>query len=153
VLIVVLLTAIFVIRIVMGFLMAVLIRVMTAFFLVVLLVFLMARFFMARFLMARFLVVLLMARLGLLAVGLLVMLGLTLIFFLNPLRGVPLLSEALIVIALGSKQLLEVRLAICDTVHGGVVSKRKDNLAMSATQTSLVEELLLFFVFNDNLLC
>jgi hypothetical protein len=58
------------------------------------------------------------------------------------------LAKALIVVTLGGKELLEMRLAIENTLHGSVVSKGECTFAVRALQTTLVESLLVFFVFH-----
>lgn len=69
-----------------------------------------------------------------------------------PLSSGLLFPETLIVVALGSKQLLEVRLAVHHTLHGSVVSEGHDHIAVAALQARLVEHLLALFLLNDGLL-
>lgn len=71
----------------------------------------------------------------------------------RPVLGVLILAKALIIVALGGEKLFEVGLAIENTLHGSVVSKSEVAFAVRALQTSLVESLLILFVFHHDFLC
>jgi hypothetical protein len=66
-------------------------------------------------------------------------------------RGL-LFSEALIIVTLGGKQLLEVRLAIHHPLHGCIISEGNDHTTVAALEAGLVEHLLALLLFNDGLL-
>lgn len=69
-----------------------------------------------------------------------------------PLGGDLLLAESLIIVALLCKELLEVRLAVDNALHGSIVAKGDNDIAVGTLEACLVEDLLALLLLNHSLL-
>lgn len=69
-----------------------------------------------------------------------------------PFRRSLLFAKALVVVSLRSKQLLEVRLAVHNSLHGRVVSEGHNHVAVAALEAVLVEHFLALLLLDDCLL-